>query len=700
MAKPKIASFKPTQVLKLEQDTAVVASSSDLQTKLDEHISNKNIHMDTDTRDTISYLRKDIDNHTKDSDIHITKVERSTWNSKETPAGAQAKANKVLNALNLHEEDSDIHVTKAEKESFKDKYTKAETRNLLKQGLTGLKFLKAVSSKIDLEKTYPKPDYNSCVYLRYEKKYLVYNGKEWVDFNMIMTPESTEEYDGLMTSEDKAKLDSIETGANKYIHPDNIETRHVSDTQINYWNKKADSTLASNIADGLMRSEDKIKLDSIETGANKYIHPDTHPATMITEDKSHRFTTDDEKDSWNKKAEVEYVDNSTSKVLTSAKSFTDAKIAALLNSTEEQLEVLRSLSFELKKDDVSKKFFDLYNECVKNKEFQIHSLNSDIHMSKSDRVLLNDVKSALNSGLNPDWEETNASSLKYIEHKPVSLPANGGNADTVGGYTAEQLLNKTYYYDYAVESENELEKTINCLNKNSGYTLLIRPGSYDLDKELVIKASNIVITGIGKLSKLLEVSIKIIGNNNIIENITLSNNDSNIVNKTAIYIEGNDNIIRNNNISNYANGIEIEGSNNKIISNSLYNIRNTAINLKANNNTNYGNTIDNNDVKNSIIGISLISSENYLNKNYVTKNNVLNCSTGIVLSNTISDKTKTTMNIINENIVMRGNGDSSEYLSNYKTIASEFSSKNIISSNITSGKEIVAPNDILSNNIF
>ena len=53
---------------------------------------------------------------------------------------------------------------------------------------------------------------------------------------------------------------------------------------------------ASQSQDGLMSKEDKKKLD----GLNNYSHPSSHPATMITEDTSHRFTTDAEKAKWNK----------------------------------------------------------------------------------------------------------------------------------------------------------------------------------------------------------------------------------------------------------------------------------------------------------------------------------------------------------------------------------------------------------------
>ena len=46
-------------------------------------------------------------------------------------------------------------------------------------------------------------------------------------------------------------------------------------------------------------SEERSKLAGIAEGANNYTHPDTHAATMITEDSTHRFVTDAEKAAWN-----------------------------------------------------------------------------------------------------------------------------------------------------------------------------------------------------------------------------------------------------------------------------------------------------------------------------------------------------------------------------------------------------------------
>ena len=49
-------------------------------------------------------------------------------------------------------------------------------------------------------------------------------------------------------------------------------------------------------------TEEKTKLSGIAANANNYVHPSTHPATMITQDATHRFVTDTEKNTWNAKA--------------------------------------------------------------------------------------------------------------------------------------------------------------------------------------------------------------------------------------------------------------------------------------------------------------------------------------------------------------------------------------------------------------
>ena len=48
-------------------------------------------------------------------------------------------------------------------------------------------------------------------------------------------------------------------------------------------------------------ADEKTKLSGIEANANNYTHPSSHPATMITEDSTHRFVTDAEKNVWSEK---------------------------------------------------------------------------------------------------------------------------------------------------------------------------------------------------------------------------------------------------------------------------------------------------------------------------------------------------------------------------------------------------------------
>ncbi len=55
---------------------------------------------------------------------------------------------------------------------------------------------------------------------------------------------------------------------------------------------------ATTSAAGLMTSAMVTKLNGIATGANNYSHPSTHAATMIVEDSTHRFVTDEEKAAW------------------------------------------------------------------------------------------------------------------------------------------------------------------------------------------------------------------------------------------------------------------------------------------------------------------------------------------------------------------------------------------------------------------
>lgn len=66
--------------------------------------------------------------------------------------------------------------------------------------------------------------------------------------------------------------------------------------------KKADKVhihdIATDSTNGFMSKEDFTKLKGISEGANNYTHPKTHQASIIVQDATHRFVTDEDKDKW------------------------------------------------------------------------------------------------------------------------------------------------------------------------------------------------------------------------------------------------------------------------------------------------------------------------------------------------------------------------------------------------------------------
>ncbi|MDP1513072.1 pyocin knob domain-containing protein [Paenibacillus sp. CMAA1739] len=114
----------------------------------------------------------------------------------------------------------------------------------------------------------------------------------------------------------QAKADKAEEESKKYTDEKNADfTAHVQNTVIHVtqsdkdnWNSKAPGSHthpnATPTTPGFESAEDKAKLDGIEEKANNYVHPTTHPPSIIAQDASNRFVTDAEKAAWNAKAET------------------------------------------------------------------------------------------------------------------------------------------------------------------------------------------------------------------------------------------------------------------------------------------------------------------------------------------------------------------------------------------------------------
>lgn len=144
---------------------------------------------------------------------------------------------------------------------------------------------------------------------------------QWQDKENVQIDNASTTTAGLMSPEDKVKLDGIAEGANKYTHPTTSGNKHLpaggAAGQILGWKADGEGQWqtpesygeATGETAGLMSAADKGKLDGIAENANKYTHPASHSASIITQDASHRFVTDVEKQGWNDKYSKNEVDN-------------------------------------------------------------------------------------------------------------------------------------------------------------------------------------------------------------------------------------------------------------------------------------------------------------------------------------------------------------------------------------------------------
>lgn len=68
---------------------------------------------------------------------------------------------------------------------------------------------------------------------------------------------------------------------------------------------KVDKVVGKSLSAEDYTTAEKSKLASIAAGANHYIHPSTHPPSIIVQDEGNRFVTDGDKASWNAKETTE-----------------------------------------------------------------------------------------------------------------------------------------------------------------------------------------------------------------------------------------------------------------------------------------------------------------------------------------------------------------------------------------------------------
>ena len=178
------------------------------------------------------------------------------------------------------------------------------------------------------------------------------------------------------------------------------DATHATIEEKDIWNAKQDTIIAGNNltksgntlnatdtkysnattkVSGLMSNTDKTKLDGVASGANKYVHPTSHPASMITETSAKRFVTDAEKSTWNAKQNA----------LTAGSNVTiSGNTISAVNST-----------------------------------YGVATTSSNGLMASADKTKLNGIATGANNYTHPSTHP-----YSMITGTPTSLPANGGSA--------------------------------------------------------------------------------------------------------------------------------------------------------------------------------------------------------------------------------------------------------------------------------
>lgn len=135
-----------------------------------------------------------------------------------------------------------------------------------------------------------------------------------------------------------------------HIHTNLIALDKINDQKILDWDNKVTRVEGMGLSANDFTNLYKTKLEGIAENANLYVHPETHPAYMIEQSPAYRFITDTEKATYQAKETPEQAQAKATKALTDAMSYTDTKLAQLINSAPDALDTLKELSQALGDD--------------------------------------------------------------------------------------------------------------------------------------------------------------------------------------------------------------------------------------------------------------------------------------------------------------------------------------------------------------
>lgn len=213
---------------------------------------------------------------------------------------------------------------------------------------------------------------------------------------------------------------------------------------------------------------EKDKLKGIEEGANRYIHPDAHPAEMISTDENHRFVSDMEKEEWGNA--VNTSKTYSDEMYRQATGYTDKKVADLIAGAPESLDTLKEVADAINENEsVMEALDDAIGKKANQAELDTHTGNDTIHITATEHEKLKNAVSKTGDASNTTVTFTQAAartkpasgdklsvivgkiakwfndiktvafsgSYNDLTDTPSSMTAKGGDSDTVNGHTVE-----------------------------------------------------------------------------------------------------------------------------------------------------------------------------------------------------------------------------------------------------------------------
>ncbi|AZV56806.1 pyocin knob domain-containing protein [Clostridium sp. AWRP] len=280
-------SITNTQTALNAEKSRATGAESDLITNL-----NNEIDRASESETTLKNNLNSEITRAKDSESALT------VNLNNEASRASSAENTLINNLNSEVtrakavENTLTNTVSSNKPNWDDKYTKNEIDNKISAVVTSLDYKEHVATYDDLATTYPNPEDGWTVSVDTDNITYKYNGSSWIPISANSIPLVSSTTDGKMSKQDK--IDHDDMNSKKHTHSNkgildiitqtlidnwNAAYNHISDTvkhitaaERNLWNtvsNKVDKVTGKDLSTNDFSNDYKTKLDGISTGANK-----------------------------------------------------------------------------------------------------------------------------------------------------------------------------------------------------------------------------------------------------------------------------------------------------------------------------------------------------------------------------------------------------------------------------------------------